>query len=403
MIHRLELENFYSNRDKNIIDFTVTKKAPSKNAYIEGYFGDRITKVLAVFGSNGSGKTNLLKSIPFLSWFISSSFVRLKADDKILVKPFLFGDSSKKPTKFFVLFEIGKKLFKYNLVLNNDVVLAESLYSKDHRNFKYIFKRTWDPKKKKNMVSVNRDFRIPKEIVNLVRNNCSLLSTIEQLDRHPLKEVVRYWRHIEYNLNEVGNNYLGKHNSKLQYAAKLLWNKPELRKEVENLICRFDVGLSGIKIEKEQIINKEGDPKESFILFGLHGKQEYKLRFDYESSGTKTLLIVLADILFALENKGSIAVLDEFDLGLHPHMVSELINLFVDKSTNTNNTQLIFSSHSVEMMNRLDKYQILLTEKESDGATHAFRLDSLGERVRSDDNYSAKYNAGAYGGVPNII
>ena len=52
-------------------------------------------------------------------------------------------------------------------------------------------------------------------------------------------------------------------------------------------------------------------------------------------------------------------------------------------------------------MNLLDKYQILLTEKNSSGESDIWRLDDV-EGVRVEDNLFAKYNAGAYGAVPDI-
>ena len=112
------------------------------------------------------------------------------------------------------------------------------------------------------------------------------------------------------------------------------------------------------------------------------------------------LFILLKRLLPILEN-GGIAVLDEFEVDLHPHMIPPLVNLFISRKTNPHNAQLLFSCHSIELMRRLDKYQVILVEKDEFGYSRVIRLDDI-KGVRSDDNFYAKYDAGAYGAVPDI-
>jgi hypothetical protein len=53
------------------------------------------------------------------------------------------------------------------------------------------------------------------------------------------------------------------------------------------------------------------------------------------------------------------------------------------------------------LLNKLDKYQIVLVEKNENGISEAWRLDEVSD-VRPDENYYSKYIAGAYGAVPKI-
>ena len=98
---------------------------------------------------------------------------------------------------------------------------------------------------------------------------------------------------------------------------------------------------------------------------------------------------------------GGVAVLDEFDVNLHPEIVLSLYELFIHPETNPENAQLFFSTHSHLVLNKLDKYQIILTEKNDKGQSESWRLDGV-SGVRADDNYYAKYIAGAYGAVPEL-
>ena len=120
----------------------------------------------------------------------------------------------------------------------------------------------------------------------------------------------------------------------------------------------------------------------------------------YESSGTKQLFILLKTILKALAS-GGVAILDEFDVNLHPEMVLALFDLFIQPETNPNRAQLLFSTHNHMVLSKLDKYQIVLVEKGEDGKSESWRLDEV-SGVRADENYYSKYIAGAYGAVPKI-
>ena len=55
----------------------------------------------------------------------------------------------------------------------------------------------------------------------------------------------------------------------------------------------------------------------------------------------------------------------------------------------------------MEVLNILHKSQVMLVEKNEYNESTAWRLDSV-EGIRSDDNFYAKYMAGAYGAVPQL-
>ena len=55
----------------------------------------------------------------------------------------------------------------------------------------------------------------------------------------------------------------------------------------------------------------------------------------------------------------------------------------------------------MEVLNIVHKAQVMLVEKNTHNESSAWRLDSV-EGIRSDDNFYAKYMAGAYGAVPQL-
>jgi hypothetical protein len=59
----------------------------------------------------------------------------------------------------------------------------------------------------------------------------------------------------------------------------------------------------------------------------------------------------------------------------------------------------LFTCHAVEVLNLVQKSQVILVQKDEYCESSASRLDAV-EGIRSDDNLYAKYMAGAYGAVP---
>ena len=69
--------NFYSFKD----GFQVSLREKGKS----------VSNLLAIKGANSSGKTNVLKALSFLEYFITSSFA-LKEDERIPLSSFIKND-----------------------------------------------------------------------------------------------------------------------------------------------------------------------------------------------------------------------------------------------------------------------------------------------------------------------
>src|SRR3990172_6258433 len=101
MIYRLEIENFYSIRDRQVLDLCVSDKArrnPERFVAIHPGSPKRVPKVVVTFGANGAGKTNLLRALAFIAWFVRDSF-QLQPEAAIPVVPFNDQESSGRETR----------------------------------------------------------------------------------------------------------------------------------------------------------------------------------------------------------------------------------------------------------------------------------------------------------------
>ena len=402
MIHSISCKNFYSFGEETFLDFEVNGNAPENNGYFVAKSGVRLSKVETVIGGNASGKTNLLKVLPFLKWLIIDSF-NMKPENPIVVQPFAFGDEKNQPTELSVVFEVDGKIYTYAFVITKEKILNEELkltsFAKEKKSTKKIFSRSWNEKDSRYDFEGD-SFDLPKGFENLLRSNASVIGTAARLNHAESQVIATYWGQIETNVIEagwIGDHLLPNSIAQLGEAFDFFSENSALKQEAEKLLCRFDLGLSGFEITKKKQDNSFSLNVRAAHMF--NGEKQY-LAVQYESSGTKQLFVLLKTILLALQN-GSVAVVDEFDVNLHPEMVMALFDLFIQPETNPNNAQLLLSTHSHMLLSKLDKYQIVLVEKEDNGTSEAWRLDEVSD-VRSDENYYSKYIAGAYGAVPKI-
>lgn len=401
MIHSFSCKNFYSFKNLTTIDFTVNEKAPQNDGYFQASSDIRLSKIETVIGPNASGKTNLLKILPFLKWLIVNSF-NASPNSPLPIKPFLFGSNKDKPTELSVDFEISGDIYAYTFILNEKKIISEELKVKNKTTEKIttkkIFSREWN-NETNNYELDDKRFDLPKGFGGSLRDNASVISVASRFNHKKSLEIFNFWQNIETNVIEAG--WIG--DSLLSNASKQLvevfgfFSEKEnhhIKAEAEKILSQFDLGLESFEIKKENGSNINVRAAHSF-----GGEKEY-LPMQYESSGTKQLFVLLKTILLVISN-GGVAILDEFDVNLHPEIVLALFDLFMQPETNPKNAQLLFSSHSHQILSKLDKYQIVLTEKNEKGESEAWRLDDV-TGVRADDNYYSKYIAGAYGAVPKL-
>lgn len=393
MLHSYAFSNFQSFRDRAEVDFTLSRKVALTDWMAETSSGERVSKLMAVIGPNGSGKTALLKPLAFLGWFISQSFQN-PPDAGIPVTQHFAATSE--PTEFECMVDFDGHLWRYVLRCTPERVLHEALYQKQKR-FNYVFIRDWDAATGAYVIK-QQEFGLSAQKAREVRPNVSLISWAAQFGVPLAIRMIA--PAIVTNVYVLGRVPMG--DQAVRDSAHHYLIHPEQHKRMETLLSAWDLGLTGVEIHEVPAANPEAPDQKVLVPIGKHLSrgQEFRLPFVLESSGTQSAFVLLARLLTALEI-GGLAVIDEFENDLHPHMLEPILDLFANPNTNPKQAQLIFTCHAVEVLNLTHKSQVMLVQKNADCESTACRLDAVAG-IRNDDNFYAKYMAGAYGAVPNL-
>jgi predicted ATPase len=394
MVKKLLFSNFYSYLNKTEVSFEIGKKPSSSKYDIELEEGQRLNKVIGIIGANGSGKTQLLRPFAFLCWFITNSYNELKPEENIPFQPHAMHKDKK--SAFELHFMIDNSEYKYLLSIQNNEVHYEALYKKTSKQFSYVFVR----EKEGDEYSVKQQgFGMAAKVAQKIRSNASLLSAAYMNDVEKSVKFKHYFSTFSFNVTVAGReNY---NENALIESAKYFHDNQQLYKKMNELLCNLDLGLSSVSIEEVKVDARDGGTKNIFMPFGEHKTEEgaFKLSFFEESSGTKSVFVLLKKILAVLEY-GGLAIIDEIDNDLHPHMLPVILDLFKFEHSNPKQAQIIFTCHTPEVLNLLKKHQIYLVEKQ-DLVSEAWRLDSV-VGLRVDDNVYAKYQAGLLGAIPDV-
>ena len=397
MLHTLRFSNFFSFADETEVSFVLDSRSNgTESSFTSAATDRRLSKLLAVIGANGAGKTNVIKALDFVCWFVTKSFF-MEPRHSLAVKPHAFEASG--ASHFELEFEAHGKLYRYALVLNKERVLSESLRLKTSRLFSTLFSREWNAETGTESIK-QHNFGLPQKQAEKVKPLASLISMAEQFGVETAHAIVEVLGRRHSNVSAIGRQAFQGAPDVLG-AAKFFADSETHRSRMAALLNQWDFGLKDVRLETRRAM-REGKEEEVLLPFGIHsdGEHELKLPMFAESSGTQAAFVLLADLLPILAEGGTV-IFDELESDLHPLMLEPILNLFISQKTNPHNAQLIFTCHSVEILNLLKKGQIMLVEKNERCRSEAWRLSDM-EGVRADDNFYAKYMAGAYGAVPML-
>lgn len=408
MLYKLEVENFYSIRDQQVLDLSVDGKVPDPEGRYAPIFEGaavRVPKVIALYGANASGKTTVLRALEFIITMARDS-VQRTVPGFVGCERFNDAESCERPIRLAIelggIMNVSAELiqkarsgekvehgvFRYELEIEVKEgvarrILTESLRQKPQGQGKWqrLFERDAD-----GLVKDSKAFSLSgyQHLVKTLADNHTVLSSFAKF-QHPAAQIfVDAARNARFQIEPV-QTFVDKH------VIDYLKGQPYILSKLNDELNRIDVGVEGLRFQ-------EG-PDGPFPLF-KHSGLQVEMPWLLESHGTRAFIKMFPFLLQALDSGGVVGI-DEMDAAIHPVILPELVRWFYDKAgRNKFDAQLWLTCHSASLLDDLNKEEIVVCEKDRKGRTRVYSLMDV--KVRRDENHYRKYLSGAYGGVPHL-
>jgi len=444
MLIRFSVENFMSFKERqyfSLIPGKGTLKSEHKTKPVKKISA---LKTAVIFGANASGKSNLIKSIGLGKKIVLRG---AKPNRKIDYQKFrLDEDYLEKDSRLEYEIQHRGKNYAYGFVFNENEIVEEWLYEITKTSDKKIFERNnkkdepfdLTPLFKKNSAE---EQQFLKFIAKGTPDNQLFLT---ELRTRKVKENVSDVDDL-FNVLDWFQNALkvvlpdDKYNFELRFELK---NDEKLLKAFDELLTYFDTGISGVCLQPIDV-NKSEIPEKALVQIkedlldmdienamvvatatdggkvhfidiengelSLHkfmakhkstGKQDILFDMGDESDGTNRIIDFIP-LLIDLLQGDNVFIIDEMERSLHPNLIYDLIDLFLEKSKNIN-SQLILASHESSLLTQklLRKDEVWFTVKDEEGAT---KLHSLEEyNIRFDKQIRKDYLLGRFKAIPRI-
>lgn len=415
---RFEVANHRSIKDPvELSMIAVDDDRPAARSFES--LSERVLTVAGIYGPNASGKSNVIDALAWLSTAVASS---LRAWDEFIPRdPFKFDNNFDKPSSFEIELMVNGVRYSYALELSSTAVMFEGLYSYPERRRRSLFERDGMD------LHFRRGLGSLAGVRELLTPTTLALSAAMRFDQEDIRPFGR-------SLANIG--ILGRRSRRASRRIDPAWHSPtrfhstqrmfynEIEAEASGspaaresetyggraaalTLLRFaDLGIEDIEVTEEQISDESlpGITGSRFHLRLIHRAAGQQVPFEIaeESEGTQTWFRLIGPTLQALRT-GQTLLFDEIDASLHPRLSAKLLELFQDPETNPRDAQLIFTTHDTSLLNHLNRDEVWLTEKGSEGATALTALAEYGgDKVRRSLNLEKAYLQGRFGAVPEL-
>ncbi|MFI6404853.1 ATP/GTP-binding protein [Streptomyces sp. NPDC050548] len=355
--------------------------------------------VVAVFGANAAGKSNVVDALRYMARMVRSSHREAEPGEKIERFPFVLDEEAvHEPSWYVVDLLLGGTRYAYGFSVEDERVLDEWLYSYPHGRKRVVFQRN------------DQDFTFgdtsPRKELDLVRKitapNVLFLTIAARSQQEAVLPVYEWFlRALAFESGDFRTRRLI-----LRRIGRMLEHSEQVP-AIVGLLRAADLGIVGVGAEWEEGTG-ESPRQRDFAIPRVWVEQQarrgtVRLSYDDQSAGTKALLAYSGPVLNALRD-GGLLVVDEIDSSLHPRLTAHLIRLFQHPATNPRGAQLLLTTHDVSLLGRsggediLKRDQVWFVEKDEYGETALFPLSDF--KPRLEESRERRYLGGSYGAVP---
>lgn len=414
MLKKFSFKNYKSFKDSVTLDFTASKIREFNDSIIS-VGSEKVLPLIALFGANASGKSTVYAAFEYMSEYVAYSFRYGDEEENVEEYkpiPFLLDSYSvNNESEFEIYFTIPgdktEKSYNYGFCIDKNGIKEEWLRykAKTARKYSNIFTRKNDdidlsglPKKSRDniLVSLEKQVLIVSLGAKLKIDKCKM---------------VRDW-FINNEFADFGNPFTNLVLSRMLPDGFV--DDEVVQKDIIRYFDTFGEHIVGFHIEKD--IREVDSKSDIYTIYVKHRMMDgdgcSEIPLSAESAGTLKMF-ALYSMLNEVFKKGSVLFIDELNARLHPLLVRNIIEAFMNPDINVKQAQIVFTSHDTWQMSSklLRRDEIWFTEKDDNGISRLYSLaeydpseEQNGKKVtiRKDENYEKNYLLGNYGAVPVI-
>lgn len=448
MLINFNIENYKSYKDAQAFTM-VPGKYRSKKSHVISKKNTNILKFSSIYGGNASGKSNLVDAIGRTRSLIIKGSIT-NTNKELHFK--LDNDKIVNPSNFEYKILVGSKIFIYGFSISfeKEMIISEYLYESknneetlyydfDYKNsiLEFNYKKIKNISNKRKIEVYQDDFKHKTNEIFLTYLNKIIFQDEEDWITD-IKGVFQWFKTtltiLRPDTKPIDIVGLFDDNDSNQFISIIdliksfdtgitNFNKKELT--LEEFIYKISSVIPKDQKEVidslfEDISNLEAGTNANIVIGDKYYKAFKKsekiviqsLRFEHcnincaefefgeESDGTKRI-IELVNLLYSVQFKNRVYIVDELNRSLHSNLTLDFIEKFIELSKNTE-SQLIVTNHDSALMD-LDivrQDEIWIVDRGSDGSSNLFSLSKYA--VRSDKVLNKDYRLGRYGGIPQI-
>ena len=421
MIIEYKVKNFKSFKNEIILSMVADNNRELSDTNLFQYENMTLLKSAAIFGSNASGKSNLIESFSFFN-NLFSAYVDINKMLSNLPYFKLDTESKNKPISYEISFFLNGKRHRYGIEIDSKGIYSEWLYFVPKRQEACYFER------KRNEIVRTGTYFEDRKALDYIKPD-AIRPFLFTLAQDSIKEFVWAKEIINYlkfyirpsNLPEMFFKSMIEKELLKDSGSGILTKEEVLSFLKDADICITDISVLKKKTDEDDLFSQfvefmqqkgasiKSNELETYMHHSKYDEQynivdEEKFPLDAESRGTAKLYALIYPIFFVLK-VGGFLLIDEIESSLHPLLCERIIRLFNNSKTNPHNAQLIFTTHNTLLMNPklLRRDQIYFIEKNKYGVSNMYSLYDIDLDIRSNFNYLNNYLAGRFGAIPYLV
>lgn len=417
MIRDFWVKNYLSIRGKQELSFVT--KGPSSELVTEVADGVFLYKLGILYGSNASGKSNMLIAMNEVFRLL----IMPKSDATVGIGgciPFVL--TKDEPTEMHVSFYADGTRYDYDVKFNGKHILNEALYYYPNKSKSLFYERSFVGENVQADIkfgaSLKLQVKTQESICENTLNNHSVLSVCRKA---ALKEDIAPFNTLHAWIMSNYHDVDGDVKKGLVEILKDAYSNPKKRKFYNTMLQKADLNILEYlpvvedrfvpndfreRIQKENIPEKMKDvllkPTTDSITFLNHSDNgDFDIPLRWQSKGTQKYIRIL-DALYDLITSPHVYYLDELGEDLHNDLLYYYLNVFI---FNSDKSQLVITSQettllSQDMINE-NRGVVWFVEKNKETASSEYaRGDSFG--LHKNLSLYNSYRIGRLGAKPEL-